>query len=293
MDDILDLYVIEDIEQMRAISDTLRMRIAQLLSKEPMTVTQLGEKLGQSPAKVHYHVRELERVGLVRLVETREKGGILEKYYRTIARNVSVSPSLLRSVAPDESVAAIQEMLDLMTREATQALIAEIREKEHGVGRISIQSLWMTIDEFRALDKQISDLLEPYDHPRVVDGEREVMLNIVAYEQRHNPDEVEEIPAMPYVPPVPPLPPLPAPPEPPKRETSFVAGVLIYSRIELEEIVARGAKIDINILGHISFANDISADLADRAIGRFRHRGSLSASPEVRAVLKRKEEEQS
>lgn len=34
-------------------------------------------RLARSDA--HYHVRELERVGLVQLVETREKGGILEK----------------------------------------------------------------------------------------------------------------------------------------------------------------------------------------------------------------------
>jgi len=77
---MIERYEIENIEQLRAIADVLRLRIIDILQKQPMTVTQLGEVLGLAPAKVHYHVRELERVGLLRLVETREKGGILEKY---------------------------------------------------------------------------------------------------------------------------------------------------------------------------------------------------------------------
>ena len=56
-----------------------------------MTVTQLGDILGIAPARVHYHVRELEKVGLLCPVETREKGGILEKYYQPVAKNISVA----------------------------------------------------------------------------------------------------------------------------------------------------------------------------------------------------------
>ena len=74
---MLEQYEIETIEQLRAIADLLRLRIVDILKEKPMTVTQLGEALGQAPAKVHYHVRELEKVGLLRLVETREKGLVL------------------------------------------------------------------------------------------------------------------------------------------------------------------------------------------------------------------------
>jgi hypothetical protein len=42
-------------------------------------------------------------------------------------------------------------------------------------------------------------------------------------------------------------------------------------------------------MGYCSFARDIPAELADRAIARFHHRGVLFASPAVREVLKRKE----
>ncbi len=65
---MLEFYEIESIEQLRAIADMLRLRIFEILQQKPMTVTQLGEELGEAPAKVHYHVRELEKLGLLRLV---------------------------------------------------------------------------------------------------------------------------------------------------------------------------------------------------------------------------------
>ena len=60
---MLENYEIETIEQLRAIADMRRARILELLRDQPMTVTQLGELMGEAPAKIHYHVRELERVG--------------------------------------------------------------------------------------------------------------------------------------------------------------------------------------------------------------------------------------
>ena len=57
--DLPEVYELETLEQLRAIADELRTRIAEALTHRAMTVTQLGELLGQAPAKIHYHVREL------------------------------------------------------------------------------------------------------------------------------------------------------------------------------------------------------------------------------------------
>ncbi len=67
------------------------------------------------------------------------------------------------------------------------------------------------------------------------------------------------------------------------------AGGFSYSRKGLEEVIAQGKQLDIQILGYCSFAEDVTPDLIDRAIARFRCRGKVNASPEVREALKRKE----
>ena len=172
---MLEHYEIETVEQLRAIADLLRLRIVDLLKEKPRTVTQLGEVLGEAPAKVHYHVRELEKVGLLRLVETREKGGILEKYYQPVARDFSVEKQLLSAPA-DESVAMANAWLNQVKDGFLRAFRVALEQKDEqpnlGLG---FSHVYITAEEQKALAKQIYDLLKPYENRRGIEGEQEMM----------------------------------------------------------------------------------------------------------------------
>jgi DNA-binding transcriptional ArsR family regulator len=50
---------------------------------------------------VNYHLRALERVGLVELVEERRKGNMTERVMRATAASYVISPAALAAVAPD------------------------------------------------------------------------------------------------------------------------------------------------------------------------------------------------
>jgi DNA-binding transcriptional ArsR family regulator len=89
-------YVVRNIDELRALLDRKRVVILRTLAEESLTVKQLADRMGLVPASVHYHVKVLERVGLVALVDTKEKSGLLEKYYRSVAREFQVDPSLGR-----------------------------------------------------------------------------------------------------------------------------------------------------------------------------------------------------
>jgi DNA-binding Lrp family transcriptional regulator len=78
-------------EQLKVLSNNLRVKILNLFDDWlPRTNKQIADALQLPPSKVHYHVRELERVGLLRLVETRERGGVVEKFYLPIAMNIKI-----------------------------------------------------------------------------------------------------------------------------------------------------------------------------------------------------------
>jgi len=51
----------------------------------PATLTQLGQKLGQSPARVRHHVQKLVDADLVEQSEIRVRGTVTEKFYRAKA----------------------------------------------------------------------------------------------------------------------------------------------------------------------------------------------------------------
>ena len=66
---------------------------------------------------------------------------------------------------------------------------------------------------------------------------------------------------------------------------SFAMGVLGYSRSDLEKWKSKGEKIDLNVIGLLHLADDISPELAREAIESINVRGIFQASEAVKAAL--------
>ena len=76
---------ITSFEQTRLLADARRMKILQWLMDAPATLTQLGQRLGQSPARVRHHIQKLVDADLVEQSEIRVRGTVTEKFYRAKA----------------------------------------------------------------------------------------------------------------------------------------------------------------------------------------------------------------
>src|SRR5260370_1006747 len=128
---------------------------------------QVGTERQERPRKLPHRVRERERGGLVRLVETREKGGILEKYYRAIAKAISVPGTLLGHMSPDEGLAAANEFLQIISqgflRTVAAALQRQALEGDDAPAVIlSTKEIWVTPDELKELQQDLRGFLHPY-----------------------------------------------------------------------------------------------------------------------------------
>ena len=121
-----NVFVIRDLETLKAISDPLRLRIFGLLQGEARTVKQLAQELGVAPTRLYYHVNQLETLGLVRVVETRIVGGIIEKHYRAGVARISVDRGLLTpGAAPVD--AALETMLSAILDGVRDAIRESVR----------------------------------------------------------------------------------------------------------------------------------------------------------------------
>lgn len=97
---MLDIAVIEDPAAAEASLDPVRTRILHELSR-PGSATQIAVKVGLPRQKVNYHLKALERHGLVELVEERRKGNVTERVLQATAASYLISPQALSSVSPD------------------------------------------------------------------------------------------------------------------------------------------------------------------------------------------------
>ena len=97
---MIDVAVIEDPAAAEAALDPARARLLAELA-EPRSATMLAAAAGLPRQKVNYHLRSLERHGLVELVEERRKGNVTERMLRATAASFVISPAALAAVAPD------------------------------------------------------------------------------------------------------------------------------------------------------------------------------------------------
>ncbi|MCU1644244.1 MAG: transcriptional regulator [Nocardia sp.] len=94
--------MIEEPAAAEASLDPIRSRILAALA-EPGSAAMLAVRLGLPRQKINYHLKELERHGLVELEMERRKGNITERVYRATATSYVISPSALGAISPDPS----------------------------------------------------------------------------------------------------------------------------------------------------------------------------------------------
>ncbi len=92
--------VIEDAAAAEVSLDPVRARLLAELA-EPASATMLSTRVGLPRQKVNYHLRTLEKHGLVELVEERRKGNVTERMMRATAASYVISPTALAAVQPD------------------------------------------------------------------------------------------------------------------------------------------------------------------------------------------------
>ncbi|WP_405677771.1 helix-turn-helix domain-containing protein [Streptomyces sp. NBC_01511] len=97
---MLDVAVIEEAAAAEASLDPIRSRILAAVV-EPGSAAMLAVRLELPRQKVNYHLKELERHGLVELAEERRKGNVTERVYRATAASYVISPIALAAVSPD------------------------------------------------------------------------------------------------------------------------------------------------------------------------------------------------
>lgn len=115
--------VISDVEQLKAISDPLRLRIVELMGEAPVrgwTAKEIAERLRTKQTKLYHHLALLEERGFIRVAETRMVSGILEKRYAVVALSFKVDRSLLAGGGTE----AMSDVLDAVFEKARDEILA-------------------------------------------------------------------------------------------------------------------------------------------------------------------------
>ena len=107
---IPELQFVREPQQAELLLHPLRSRLLEL-ARQPGTAAGLADQLGLPRQRVNYHLRELEKGGLLELVEERRKGNVIERVVRATAHSYLISPETLGELAADP--ADVQDRLSV------------------------------------------------------------------------------------------------------------------------------------------------------------------------------------
>jgi DNA-binding transcriptional ArsR family regulator len=157
-----------DVHQVKVLADPLRIRILEELCTVERTTKQVAERLGEKPTKLYHHVDALERVGLIRLVRTRQNRGTMEKYYLAVARQFRADSRVFS--AADASPEAKGDALRAMITTAFDRTAEEMLGTDLKHGR-----------QFQARLMKLIKSLEGAPEAGTKSGERKYRLTLAFY----------------------------------------------------------------------------------------------------------------
>lgn len=154
------IFILETYEQLKVISDPLRTKMLMYLVEQPHTGQMLAQELNLSRAKVLYHLRELEKYGIIQLVRKEERGGNILKFYQAVARGFIPADHLLTYVESKE--ATRQSYLEVIDRAKTRVLTAPDESFELQSSNVEEWNNLSIQTEFTVSEKKFIEFTKKY-----------------------------------------------------------------------------------------------------------------------------------
>ena len=160
--------IIADLETLKVMTDSLRLKLIEALSHEPITVKQLAKLVGVPQSKLYYHVGLLEKQGLITIVDTQIVSGIVEKWYQSTAMSYRIDHKLFKA-QPDEDAAygLIMTVFDATLaeiRDAVDAGLINLDTEASNKDRLALSksNTFLTPEQAELMRKQLDTIHEQF-----------------------------------------------------------------------------------------------------------------------------------
>jgi predicted ArsR family transcriptional regulator len=151
--------------------DPFHSKIMRVMKKqrEPMTVKEIADAMGEVPAKIHYHVKKLEAIGVLYIKYTKQVNGITAKFYDFTTDTVALSVNdkddhadMLRSLMMNEYGhyfdEAKQKYFDLLS------VVDDNNEQNNDVYISSNDSILVAPDQLEEFYEELKTVINKYKY---------------------------------------------------------------------------------------------------------------------------------
>jgi DNA-binding transcriptional ArsR family regulator len=177
-----EVYFIENLEQLKVLSDPFRVKILWELDDAAKTGKMLADCLELSPSKMRYHLTELEKVGLIVIEKTELKNGIQQKFFRPIAKRISLEKILPIINGNNSGVTNALIENAILNLEKARINLRKMEALDFKPSELiqTFDTLQLTEEEFQEFKKGLAELKATTQN-RNVTGQKKYQLYITAF----------------------------------------------------------------------------------------------------------------
>lgn len=164
MADILETYVVKLPEQVTALLNPLRGEILSHLT-EPASAAEVARRMNEMPQRINYHLKTLEKVGLVRRVGTRQVKNLVEVLYQSVARSflladsLGLSPQTVKRLKDQSSLAHLIHVTERIKKDVLQLMEQAEQDQEIPSATVETQIFLRNEEEREAFIRDYTFLL--------------------------------------------------------------------------------------------------------------------------------------
>jgi predicted ArsR family transcriptional regulator len=127
---VLKTFKIKDLEQVRLLSDPLKLQLLQAFAEGAKTTKEVAAELDESITKLYRHVDALHDAGLLEIAAQKQKRGTVERTFQAVAQRFEADHSLFAEQSGGDGAVAVRELL----RAGEDEILRAIANADHGEG---------------------------------------------------------------------------------------------------------------------------------------------------------------
>lgn len=153
------------VEEIKAISDPYRIQILTTFKMrgKPSTVKQIADEMKEVPAKVHYHVKKLESVDILKLTHTKEINGIIAKYYEPTADRFEIKSETVDPTVKNLILDETRKTIAYVYNNSREIVFESLdNQEEDSFSNIQTATLALSKEEAEYFNNFINDFVEKH-----------------------------------------------------------------------------------------------------------------------------------
>jgi predicted ArsR family transcriptional regulator len=156
---VQETFKIKDLEQIRLLSDPLKLQLLQAFAEGAKTTKQVAGELGENITKLYRHVDALHEAGLLEIAAEKQKRGTVERTFQAVAQRFEADHALFADEGGGEGVMAVRDILAAAEDEIVAA-IANVNLEDGPEAIVMRLRCKATPERFAELHRTLNEWIE-------------------------------------------------------------------------------------------------------------------------------------